>query len=1154
MGQDKQTGGMVQELRRELTAETASRAAAWDQLRQDLQREVMTREELVTGATKSCQRAVAKSTEDWRSGLMAEFQAREDMRMRFEQQLSEARLGNQELRALADKREVDSTERIRATSEAWGVENRTRRGQEDQLQQGLDELRRLLAGESSERRAAADGLLVRLQNLEASANEEAALREESGRRIARDIVGLQARVQEERADREDSIARLGQTIMAEAAARDEGLVHETKAREEAVSFAAAAASKGLQAEKASNAEEQRSFVARLQQLHMEQQQEREERARVARDLNASVVKLQRLQAEEEDARAQEGERLGSAVEALQEAMRGQKIVSEEHRQRLQEASDELRGALAREGTVRVGKLDAMEATVKDLRSLLAAEGQKREAAVQGLGDEILEERQVREEGSGRERRSIEEEIARAVRELRKGREDDERRMQERLLELAGSVAEEREQRIEAFRMERLRTDDFKEELLTQRKACQRELDKFANVLKRAEDSDSKRTTDLEAQVAGLQHCYVELRADCSSEVKRQEEVWRSIEGRTAEVEALVRLEVKNRRVDAAETQQVLDAEATLREESIAVERRAREASIFQAAEMFKVAAHEERSQRSAFLEQTNKDFAFLKSQLAEEVSRREDERGHGSVVFQKLRTDFSELLNEKRSDTLTMREAHEQLQLELQEVMKLRKEDDQKVEAAMATLGVKMDHTARIAREQNVGLEVAVQSMQDEVLREADERATGLRRLEAKIGEERRQLEAHVSLQAKTAEDVVRAAEESSRQRIMEESRKSKASVDRISAQLAALAEDVEASRTAQPEQTKEFARGLAQLQKQLSSEELGRQQSTVALQRFVDSLRDDLTMEGRDRRAQLAVATDEVALLSRSTQQREDRSEVFVQQLAAELTELRERLSREARTRESAMLQLESRTHVAAGTLAVAVGSGQAAVTDASRSAAPSVLAVTGERWRQAEEEMERTRNSLTALKGEAQSLSKAMAGLDERCESVRADVGVVQGSLAEIQQRHKAVTEVEAQVVAAREELRREAAERRAEGAQLASRVVESAERLEWAEQQRLKAEALLQQDVMDTKAELQREIRDREESHMKVDASVREEAVRREEALEREARLRLEGEERAAYALQAAIREERRLRGQHELRLEDRALAVGGGTPQLALLDCS
>ncbi|CAL1163118.1 unnamed protein product [Cladocopium goreaui] len=63
-------------------------------------------------------------------------------------------------------------------------------------------------------------------------------------------------------------------------------------------------------------------------------------------------------------------------------------------------------------------------------------------------------------------------------------------------------------------------------------------------------------------------------------------------------------------------------------------------------------------------------------------------------------------------------------------------------------------------------------------------------------------------------------------------------------------------------------------------------------------------------------------------------------------------------------------------------------------------------------------------------------------------------------------------------RQELQQECQERKAQGSQLSSQLLEHAERLEWAEQQRMKAESALLQDLREAKTELKREIRDREE----------------------------------------------------------------------------
>eukprot|EP00439_Symbiodinium_sp_Y106_P026373 s145_g3.t1 len=203
-------------------------------------------------------------------------------------------------------------------------------------------------------------------------------------------------------------------------------------------------------------------------------------------------------------------------------------------------------------------------------------------------------------------------------------------------------------------------------------------------------------------------------------------------------------------------------------------------------------------------------------------------------------------------------------------------------------------------------------------------------------------------------------------------------------------------------------------------------------------------------------------------------------------------------------------------------------------------------DRLRQAEENARHRLLEDSRLPGTkaAANLSKAVADLDARCEAVRVTVGAVQSGLAEVQQKQTKTSEVEAL----------------AEGSQLSTRLVEHAERLELAEQQRVKASNELLQEVMEARSALRQEIRDREEGQSKVTHQFREEAAKREEALEREARLRLEGEERAAQGLQAAIREERRLRLQSEMRLEGlgKALAASpsSGDDRLAaaILDSS
>jgi len=1145
--QAQETAGMqdttlaiaLEELRKDLRSEISTRETSCDQFRQDMQHESLAKEEMISGANKSWQRATQKINEELRSTIRAETQEREEMRLRLEQGIADARQGIQEMRALSDKREADIGERVRLAAEALGDDSRVRKEKDEQAQQALEQLRRSVATEVSDRRELAESLAVRLQHLEAATNDEAASREEAERRTSRELLNLQARIQEEKAVREENVSRLDKNIVAQAAVRDDGLQRESKVREEALNQAMAAAQKLVKSEQVARDEERRDLVGRLQGLQLEQQQEREERSRLIRDLHASISKLQRLQADEEDARAQDSERLSTAVESIHENLRTLKQGGEDTWQRTQEVADELRASISRETAARAAKVEAVETSARELRSSLAAEVQQREACVQSLHDAVAMETQAREETASRERRMIEEDVGRAVREHRKGREEEDRKVQERVLEIAGALAEEREQRVEAMRVERLRTDEVKEDFSAQRKSAQREVEKLSTAVKRLEDGEVRRAKELENSVDVLTKTCGEIRTEAADQAQRSEQIWRNVENRAGEVEALFRSESRDRKELINELQRAIDQEVANREEAVATERRAREAGDINQDELCKIAIQDERAQRLLVMEQLNKEAAVLRAQLSEEASRRDDEKGHANLTLQKIRADLAEITSLRAADQSLARESLEQVQVELQEMGKLQKEEVEKIDTSLAALTAKTEGTARIAREQAVQLEAAVLNVQEELTRETEERGEALRRLDVKLGEERRQLEAAADSKGRSFEELLRDSEETIRQRIQEETRKTKASVDRMSTQMSALVEDVEKARSLQPEQAKEFARSLSQIQRQLSTEELGRQQAIVAMQRGQDALRDELLGEVRDRRQQITAASEEVTTLARSMQQREDRAEVFQKQISSEMADIRERLLREVRARESSLLQLESRA-VSSRSAAVESPGGYPTQVVQNRSLDQSSMALTGERWRQAEEELERTRQGLAALKSEAANLSKAMASVDERSEAVRSIVGAVQGNLAEVQQRQSKTAEVEAQLAAAREELRRESSERKVEGSGLAARLTESAERLEWAEQQRLKAENTLLQDIMETKNELKREIRDREETQTKVISMVREESTRREEGLDKEARLRLEGEERSAQALQAAIREERRQRGQGELRLEDLAMA--------------
>merc|ERR1719277_2395867 len=205
-----------------------------------------------------------------------------------------------------------------------------------------------------------------------------------------------------------------------------------------------------------------------------------------------------------------------------------------------------------------------------------------------------------------------------------------------------------------------------------------------------------------------------------------------------------------------------------------------------------------------------------------------------------------------------------------------------------------------------------------------------------------------------------------------------------------------------------------------VASEDINRQQVSMAVQRSLDSIKEDLLAEAKERRAQYAQAVEDIGLVQRGLQQRDDRSESTSQQFMAEASELRERLAREARMRETALSQIEQQLASVRASGGIP-GAHAASVHTFTEAPVPRGM-VSNDRFRQAEEEMERTRLAVVSLQSEQAALSKAMAGLDERCESTRSALNAAQGGVAEVQHRHSGSQEVDSQFAAIREELRKE------------------------------------------------------------------------------------------------------------------------------------
>lgn len=1157
--QQRERASTVEQLRLELSGENSRLGSALEQLRQELGREVLARDELLAGVRHSLKSGLAKAGEEWRAACRTEGTAREEAQLRMEKQLVDLRGGMQELRLAAEQREQDVSQRLKAAAEALSVEYQARRELEAFFQRSAEEIRRGLAGEGSERRELAAQISSRLQGFEEGLQEEAACREDLERRVSKELIEFQGVMSDERGVREGLELRLEQLLSDTPALQQEALLRESRVRDDAIAAIQAAAQRAAQAELAAREELRRDIGLKLQQLRADVQTEVECRSRLARELAGTVARVQRLQVEEEEARSQECERLSVSVESLQESLRALSASKEATVEGYLEAVDQLRSELHKQIVSHSTKEDLLEAGLRELRAVLRDEAQARERELRALADAFGEERTFREAALGRERRVTEEELARAQQLLRKTREEEDRRLQERLLEVMAAVSEERDQRLEALRQERQRSADVQELAVREQKATQRELGKLAQALQKSLDEEAKRVRNSDALWAEAAARTEDCRNGLAAEAQQRDVEVRTLEQRAVDLEATLRAEIKERRDVCVELKKGLEAESTVREEAVAAERRAREAADAAVEDHARGTGREERSAREAAVSQVSQDVLMLKSHVIDEIARHDEERSGLTDALQRLRSDVAEILGERKVDGAAQRDSLEHLRAEVAALGGSRREALERQDAVIASLASRVEQCSRACRDQSVAVEQALHGLQAELLRECDERSAAVRRLDARVAEERRIFDGALSAEAREREEVGKAAEEVVRRMLAEEARKTKITLDKLAAQLVALSDDALKLRSAGPDQARDVAKDLANFQRQLAAEEQSRQLNLAAAQRAVAAVRDELLAEAKERRGQQAAALEELANLRRALQQREDRGEGQLLQLGAELAEVRERVVREARARDVALAQVEQQLAALKGLCESggggASGGGRAAGVLAALAELPAVAAsvpgLSVERWRQLEDDLERTRLSVVTLQGETYSLSKALVNCEERCDAMRASMGSVQVSLSDSSQRQRSAFDVEQAFSAAREELRKECADRRAETGQLAARAAELGERLELVEQQRLKAEQGLRQELIDVKAGLKREGGERERLEQRAAVLIREEAARREEGLDREVMARKIGEERLAEGLAAALREERRLREREVLRLEDRGPAKGD-LPEAASLE--
>merc|ERR1719160_1379341 len=225
------------------------------------------------------------------------------------------------------------------------------------------------------------------------------------------------------------------------------------------------------------------------------------------------------------------------------------------------------------------------------------------------------------------------------------------------------------------------------------------------------------------------------------------------------------------------------------------------------------------------------------------------------------------------------------------------------------------------------------------------------------------------------------------------------------------LSEDVEKDRAIHADTRREVAKALAALQGSVSGEEQARQQLSASINRSIELVREEVSTETKERRAQGQALAEDVTLLQRGLQQRDDRADSLANQLNQECNDLRERTVKETRLREAAIAQLEQSLL------------NQQAAKDGTPASLQAITGSVGasesaERWRQADEDMERMKRAVTALQSENQALGKSVANIEDGLDAFKTRLGATANDIADVHKRLKTFVDMEAGVIAAAEE----------------------------------------------------------------------------------------------------------------------------------------
>eukprot|EP00928_Gymnodinium_smaydae_P095200 TRINITY_DN8149_c3_g1_i2.p1 TRINITY_DN8149_c3_g1~~TRINITY_DN8149_c3_g1_i2.p1 ORF type:complete len:2243 (+),score=670.98 TRINITY_DN8149_c3_g1_i2:128-6730(+) len=1116
------------------------------ELRQLIDREVLRRDELLAGATRAWQKANQHLSEEMQAKLCSETTALEGVASRLQQDMQDLRGEFKTEKATADHTATDLQNRLKATNDAILAEEKARKAEEILLHKSLEDVRRAIASEHSERASGEQHTSDRFLVLEGHFRDEAAAREDGDRRSAKDILDLQNRLQSEAALREEHDHKLDRQLATMSSAHEERVQGESKSRELGHATVLDTLAKSLAEEQASRTKDRKELSGMIQDLQHAQQLEHEDRVKVMREFSTNLTRLQSLEKEEEESRVEQGERLTAAVENLQEGVRGLTQQREELMKRFLDGVDQVKAGLHQESQARLAKDQQLDEGVRDLAKRLQDEARERTVAVNAVNDAVSQERAHREEAVLRERKLAEEDVHRALQTSRKAREDEERKLQERILEVTTSISRERDMRQEALRQEHQQTLQLKEELVRDLRALKAEVAAQGLHVEKTKQEHAKRTKDIEDLTGSHAERMDGHRAELHGLHERHEAAIQGLEERSLELSKGFEKLSREPSNIAADLRRHVDEELAAMKATIVAEQRLRESTDQQTTAALRSGLRSEAEARESGCAALASEIASVKSQLENESGRHDDKHGDHQANFQKIHSDLAEVQSSRKVDLAAMHDALGHVAAEMKAVAQQRKDDLEGLQAHIAHMGSNSEEHAKNVRESVGSTEQTLQVLQAELQREVEARISLGTKLEARLKEEHRIVEGFLSTEKLQREAGLRLIQEAHDHDVHEEAKKTKAIQDRLTASLLELADDLKKERDTNAERVRELSRCIASLQTGQTNEERARRQTMDHLQQSVDSLREELGAHGKKWNNEHQGQMEELQRLQRLKGLHDEKIDALQKRLGSETADLRDAIARESK-----------RFGAAAAPEPRSASNSTTPEREASSIAAPAFLtpgypggaaAELRDLKRKTEEDLQRQRRQVETIAAEQQALSKTVGNVSERVDATRSGLVDLQGAISDVYNTQKAAASVGMQLDVLRTDLQKEVTDRKAEQEKLLRGQGDLEHRLDRGEQQRLTGEDRARQEILQTQAAMKKELREHSVAVDNLQVVVREEKEAREEAVSREGRLRQDGQEQLKTFFQDAMREERRVREKELLRLEGRvpSSVTGLGKP--------